>query len=67
MSQRGNKLLEEVLNLSVADRQLLVQEVLASIDHTAFKTELKRRRDEYLADESCTVPWTDIFNAEEVG
>ncbi len=62
MSQHGNKLLKDVLNLSPTDRKSLVQKVIDSLDDAAFKTELKRRRDEFLQDESCSVPWTHIKN-----
>lgn len=61
MSHRGNQLLKEVMALSLADRQVMIQELLESIDDDAFKAELKRRRDEYLADKSCSVPWTAVF------
>jgi len=62
MSQRGNKLLQDVLDLSPTDRKSLIQRVIDSLDDAAFKTELKRRRDEFLQDESCSVPWTHIKN-----
>lgn len=65
MSQRGSKLLQDVISLSLADRQALIEEVLASIDDDTFKAELKRRRDEYLADKSCSVPWRTIFEDDE--
>lgn len=65
MSQRGNKLLEDVMALSLKDRQAFIEEVLASIDDDTFKTELKRRRDEYLTDKSCSVPWQAIFEDEK--
>ncbi len=65
MSQRGKKLLSEVLRLPIAERQLLAREVLASLDDAAFKAELKRRRDEYLLDERCAVPWSHIDRDDE--
>lgn len=65
MSHRGNQLLKEVMALSLADRQVMIEELLESIDDDAFKAELKRRRDEYLADKSCSVPWTAIFDDEK--
>lgn len=65
MSHRGNKLLKEVMGLSLADRQVLIEEILESIDDDTFKAELKRRRNEYLADKSCSVPWKAIFEDEK--
>jgi hypothetical protein len=65
MSQRGKKLLSEVLRLPVAERKMLAREVIASLDDAAFKAELKRWRDEYLLDERCAVPWTHIDHDEE--
>ena len=61
-ADENNKLLKEVMGLSLADRQVLIEEVLESIDDDTFKAELKRRRDEYLADKSCSVPWTAIYD-----
>ena len=89
MSQRGSKLLQDVISLSLADRQALIEEVLASIDDDTWlarggsspdwtieevlasidddtlKAELKRRRDEYLADKSCSVPWRTILEDDK--
>lgn len=65
MSQRGSKLLKDVMALSVKERQALIEEVLSSIDDDTFKAELKRRRDEYLADKSCSVPWKAIFEDDK--
>jgi putative addiction module component (TIGR02574 family) len=65
MSQRGSKLLQDVISLSLADRQALIEEVLASIDDDTLKAELKRRRDEYLADKSCSVPWRTILEDDK--
>ena len=65
MSQRGNQLLQDVLKLSPKDRKSLIQKVIDSIDDATFKAELKRRRDEFLRDETCSVPWTHIYLDEE--
>ncbi|MBL8821738.1 MAG: addiction module protein [Planctomycetia bacterium] len=65
MSHRGKQLLNDVMALPLKDRQALIEKVLSSIDDDTFKTELKRRRDEYLADKSCSVPWKAIFDSDE--
>jgi hypothetical protein len=60
MSNHGKKLLDLVLRLPEKDRKMLAREIIASLDDASFKVELKRRRDEFLLDPRCAVPWRQI-------
>lgn len=63
MSIATQELLKAGLQLTVEERRLLAEELLASLaeeDDEAFLAEIQRRRDEALRDPSCMIPVNEI-------